>query len=310
MKKIMLLLLILLASSAVSAVNISVISYQAYFAVNKEPRLALVKYNDSYLYLVEGDIIAENLEVRELTADYLLLFDLQSKREHRINIAQTEEAPSPQRSSSRTRDTAQTPRTRTFQPAGTESSGKTPEIYLEPQNFNITWANARATLIIMARGFEDLYSIALNVSYDPALAVVDDINEGYLLKSKGGSTDFKADISEGSLDIEITRLDDSGVSGNGMVASIIFRPLESGTTNFDINNITVYDSSFSPIEVDITNSVVNIQIPQIDPEQEKLNEEMLKSDDIRKEIGFPGDFDKELPFDKKEERQSLPPDRK
>ncbi len=299
MKKSLMLIILLLFSTCLYAVNISSINYQAYFGVDNKPRLALVKYNDNYLYLVEGDIIADEYQVKALNSQYITLLDIESGMEHKINISQREEGPSVSRPSTRGRDSSSVQKDRTFQPAAThDSNAKTPEVYLEPQNFNITWANARATLIIMARGFTDLFSISLNITYDSSLAVVDDINEGYLLKSKGGSTDFSADIAEGNLDIEITRLDDTGVSGNGMIASIIFRPLESGTTNFDINSITVYDSSFSPIEVDITNSVVNIQIPKIDPEEQKLNEERLKSDDLRKELPFPGDFDKDIPFDK------------
>lgn len=318
MKKTFLMLIILLiASISYHAVNISNLNYQAYFAIKNDSKLALVQYNNDYLYLVKGDIIGEVFEVIDLDFEYLTLYHIVEKKEHRIPISQRAESPSfstPAKSTVQQRQSPQTPRPSARQPAAAPGADdKLPEIYLEPQNFNITWANARATLIIMARGFTDLFSISLNITYDSSLAAVDNVNEGYFLKSRGGTTDFSSNISNGSIDIEITRLEDDGVSGNGMIASIIFRPLASGTTNFDINSITVYDSSFSPLDADITNSVVNIQIPEVDPEQQRLDEEMLRSDELRPERRpdrdrsreepdrpFPGDFDRELPWDRGE----------
>lgn len=275
MKSTILIILFLIPIINISGFNVSNLNYQAYFAIGQQSRMALVTYNDRHLYLVKGDTLAEIYEVTDVNGDFITLRNTLNDREYNIDLnrpADTASRPATQPESSRPSRTAPS-----REPASRPSQ-RTPEIYLEPQNFNISWANARATLIIMARGFSDLYSVSINISYDSSLVEVDNINEGHFMRSRGATTDFSSSISGGYLDIDISRLEETGASGNGMVASIIFRPLESGTTDFEITSITAYDSDFNPLDIDTANSVINIQIPEIDEEQAKFDEKMLMSD--------------------------------
>lgn len=300
MKRLIILMVTLIFTmTSIHSINISNINYQAFFSIDRTSNLALIKYNTDYIYLSIGDTLAEELEVIELNGDYILFKHLTDNTEHKVDIARPAETSSGTSTASQPRqEPTRTTRPTRPQPASTPAD-RNPEIYLEPQNFNITWANARATLIIMARGFEDLYSISMNISYDSSLAVVDTINEGHFMRSRGGSTDFHSRIDNGSIDIEISRLEETGASGNGMLASIIFRPLESGTTDFDINSITVYDSSYAPLDVDTTNSIVNIQLPEIDEEQEKLDQELRESDRLRRDIPRPTEEEmKRIPYER------------
>ncbi len=81
-----------------------------------------------------------------------------------------------------------------------------------------------------------LSTVTLTVSFDPALLRVRSVTEGSFMRSGGANATFTQQAGPGRVDITITRSADAvGVSGTGLLGSVMFDAVAAGTTTLTLN---------------------------------------------------------------------------
>lgn len=106
-------------------------------------------------------------------------------------------------------------------------------------------------LDVSITGAADLYAFQFDLAFDPAILSASSIIEGALLPS-GGTTSFTAgaiDNGTGTVTFTANSLigDISGVSADGILATINFQALDFGTSAVTLSNWMLLDSTFTDI---------------------------------------------------------------
>jgi len=99
----------------------------------------------------------------------------------------------------------------------------------QPYNVPLTVANATG-----------LASMTLTVTYNPAVLRATVVNEGSLMRADGATTSFvpKIDANIGRIDLVVTRPGDkTGVSGSGLLASIVFEAIGAGSSQIALSGL-------------------------------------------------------------------------
>lgn len=153
---------------------------------------------------------------------------------------------------------------------GTElGASQTTTVYVYPSATTVPIGQT-FTIDIKISAVSDLYGWEFRLGWDPNLLDVVDVLEGGFLKS-GGSTFFdkKMNNTVGYILVDCTLLGMvSGVNGDGTLASVGFYAEKEGTTNLDLYDTILIDSSEQAIShavvdgsVTVSKSVGGIVIP-------------------------------------------------
>ena len=108
----------------------------------------------------------------------------------------------------------------------------------------------------------DLYAFQFDIGFDPAILSAIGATEGPFLPS-GGTTFFIPgfiDNTAGTISFNADSLTSviSGVSGSGSIADIQFQALALGTSQIDLSNVLLLDSSLSDIAFNTVNASVDV----------------------------------------------------
>jgi general secretion pathway protein D len=105
-----------------------------------------------------------------------------------------------------------------------------------------------------------LSTMSLTVTYNPAVLRVRNVQEGTFMRTGSATVSFtpKIDAAAGRVDITVARTGDAiGVSGNGLIGSLVFDAVAPGTSMIQVSGIaTAPDGSpvpvqFSPVTVTV-----------------------------------------------------------
>jgi general secretion pathway protein D len=94
-----------------------------------------------------------------------------------------------------------------------------------------------ATVGLVVMGVSDLTSVALAVTYDPAILEAVDVNAGSLLTLDGQAVAADRGLETGRVRARFSRA--SGTAGSGVVASITFRALKAGSSTLTVGNLNL-----------------------------------------------------------------------
>jgi len=282
-------LILIFCVLSIGASTLNQIQYMAYVKSKNDSRLALLKIKQDYVYVVQGDTLFDYVNVVEVTDRHVVLYDTKEKESVTLSFEKGEDKDAASGALVTRPKPASTPRpgrARTL--TANELEQNIGQLYLEPGNFNINWSNARSTLILMAKDFTDLHSVSVVINYDASLIEIQQVTEGYLLRQNKGATEFNHEVEAGAIALDITRLEDKGVNGKGMVASFTFKPKENGTTEFEITTAQAFDSAYTSLELSTTGSVVNVNVPETeedgDVRRENEFERAIREREIRKSL--------------------------
>ncbi|MCD6168633.1 MAG: PQQ-binding-like beta-propeller repeat protein [Caldisericia bacterium] len=94
-------------------------------------------------------------------------------------------------------------------------------------------------------GVNDLVSLNMDILFDPNLVQVDEIRDGGFMGSDGISPiiAYKIHNQEGYVSLQAVRPALTGVSGDGVVFTIIFRATNPGNGTLQIANLSLYNST-------------------------------------------------------------------
>jgi hypothetical protein len=104
-------------------------------------------------------------------------------------------------------------------------------------------------------------TVTISLTFNPAVLKVRAVQEGSFLRQGGVSVVFtqQVDGQAGRVDISMTRTgDQTGASGAGLLAAIVFEPVEAGTTSLSAN-ATVLDPKGQAMPVTIAPVTVTVR---------------------------------------------------
>jgi hypothetical protein len=97
-----------------------------------------------------------------------------------------------------------------------------------------------ATVPISVFGASRISTVTLSLRFDPKVLRVRLVQEGTFLASGGGAVTFaqQVDATSGRVDITLTRAGDAtGVSGDGVLASVVFDAVGSGVSPLGLGGV-------------------------------------------------------------------------
>ena len=99
-----------------------------------------------------------------------------------------------------------------------------------------------ATVPIMLTGVSQLSTVSVTVTYDPKVVRAVSVSEGSFMRQGGNTPTFtqKIDAVLGRVDIAVARPnDESGASGTGLLAGILFQAVAPGSSQVTATAVTL-----------------------------------------------------------------------
>ncbi len=113
-------------------------------------------------------------------------------------------------------------------------------VILTPPGAPLMVAAQPATVPISVFGASRISTVTLSLRFDPKILRVRLVQEGTFLASGGGTVTFaqQVDAASGRVDITLTRAGDAmGVSGDGVIASVVFDAVGSGISPLGLGGV-------------------------------------------------------------------------
>jgi general secretion pathway protein D len=96
------------------------------------------------------------------------------------------------------------------------------------------------TVPISVNNASRISTITLTVTYNPAVVRVRSATEGTFMRQGGITSSFTPKIDNGRIDLAIARAgDQTGASGTGLLAGLLFEPVAAGTTTITISAVAL-----------------------------------------------------------------------
>jgi general secretion pathway protein D len=146
------------------------------------------------------------------------------------------------------------------QPSTTPTTGGTSFLF-DPGTINQT-KGATFTVNVLISGAQNVYSVPLQLNYDPSKLQLVNVSNGGFLGQDGQAVALvhREDEATGTLQITATRPPNSGgVSGQGSVVTLTFMAKASGQSPLTITRGGARDPAMQPITVNGAQAIVNIQ---------------------------------------------------
>jgi general secretion pathway protein D len=146
------------------------------------------------------------------------------------------------------------------QPAMQPATGGTSFLF-DPGTINQT-KGATFTVNVLISGAQNVYSVPLQLNYDPSKLQLVNVSNGGFLAQDGQAVALvhREDEATGTLQITATRPPNSGgVSGQGSVVTLTFMAKASGQAPLTITRGGARDPAMQPITVNGAQAIVNIQ---------------------------------------------------
>jgi Cohesin domain/PEP-CTERM motif len=136
-----------------------------------------------------------------------------------------------------------------------------PTVGIQPANSTVG-VGSFFDVFVDVSSVTDLYAFQFDIGFDPAILSAIGATEGPFLPS-GGTTFFIPgfiDNTAGTISFNADSLTSaiSGVSGSGSIADIQFQALALGTSQIDLSNVLLLDSSLSDIAFNTANASVDV----------------------------------------------------
>jgi Cohesin domain len=134
-------------------------------------------------------------------------------------------------------------------------------IILTPPGVPLMVAAQPATVPISVFGASRINTVTLSLRFDPKVLRVRLVQEGTFMASGGGTVTFaqQVDAASGRVDITLTRAGDaSGVSGDGVLASVVFDPIGSGVSPLGLGGVATGPGG-QPAPVQFGNASITVR---------------------------------------------------
>lgn len=141
-----------------------------------------------------------------------------------------------------------------------------PTISLQPSSHEIELGQPFSVNVV-AEDLSDLYAFQFDVTYDPAILMLNLIEEGEFLAT-AGPTFFdpgSLDPAAGLLSFTLGSLLGAGpgANGSGVLATLSFGSIAGGNTALSLLNVVLLDSQVNDIAADVTGASIFINEPGV-----------------------------------------------
>ena len=147
------------------------------------------------------------------------------------------------------------------QPQAQQPPADAVRIILTPPGAPLMVAAQPATVPISVFGASRLGTVTLSLRFDPKILRVRLVQEGTFMSSGGGTVTFaqQVDATGGRVDITLTRTGDpAGVSGDGVLASVVFDAIGSGVSPLAMGGV-VTGAGGLPVPVNFGNAAITVR---------------------------------------------------
>jgi general secretion pathway protein D len=148
-----------------------------------------------------------------------------------------------------------------IQTVSAEAAGGSPTFLFDPATIQATKGNTFAVNLLLS-GAQNVYSVPLQLNYDPKLLELVNVSNGSFLSQDGQPVALvhREDESLGQSQITVTRPPGSGgVSGQGCVVTLTFQAKASGQTPLTITRGGARDPGLQAITVNGAQAAVTVQ---------------------------------------------------
>jgi len=157
-------------------------------------------------------------------------------------------------------ETATTP-PGTPQPQQPNRPGGSASVHFLPPVQNTTVGSSMTVALIIENG-TDVVSSPLTIQYDPKVVKLNDLGKGDFFSSDGQIPVFTKNIQNdaGMAAVTLNRMPGSaGVSGSGVLVTMVFQAVAPGTTTVRIPNLSVRDASGAVVASGVPQMVINVR---------------------------------------------------
>jgi general secretion pathway protein D len=143
-------------------------------------------------------------------------------------------------------------------PSPTGAPATPVQIIVTPPGTDFRVAGGAYTVPISINNASRVSVLTLSINYNPAVLKVRTVQEGAFMRQGGVTAAFvpRIDAAAGRVDIAVSRTgDQTGASGNGLIAAIIFDAVAPGTAQISVSGVanspegTPITLNFSPVTV-------------------------------------------------------------
>lgn len=142
-----------------------------------------------------------------------------------------------------------------------EPSPSATQIVVTPPGTELETTGGPYTVPVMITGVSQLGTVTVTVTYNPAVLKAVSVSQGTFMQQGGITTTFvpKIDATAGRVDIAITRTnDESGASGTGLLAGILFQAVAPGTSPIGVSAVAT-TAEGKPITVQLVPASVTVK---------------------------------------------------
>jgi general secretion pathway protein D len=135
------------------------------------------------------------------------------------------------------------------------------QIIVQPPGTELQTTGGPYTTAVEITGVSQLSTVSVTVTYNPAVLKALSVSQGTFMQQGGVKTTFvpKIDEKAGRVDIVITRTgDDSGASGTGLLAAIVFQAVAPGASPMGVSAVAMTPKG-APISVQLVPSSVTVK---------------------------------------------------
>jgi hypothetical protein len=130
----------------------------------------------------------------------------------------------------------------TTPPGGTPGAATPAQVIVTPPGTEFRVGGGPYTVPLSLNNASRISTLTLTITYNPAILRVRTATEGTFMRQGGVTASFtpRNDPANGRIDIAISRANDqTGASGSGLIAALLFEALAPGTSTIGITGVAM-----------------------------------------------------------------------
>jgi hypothetical protein len=127
-----------------------------------------------------------------------------------------------------------------------------------PPDADVRVGGGPYTVPIVIANAERISTLAVSLTFDPAVLRVRAVQEGSFMRAGGVDATFTQQVTPGRVDISMTRTaDPTGAAGSGIAAAVLFEPVVPGSSPLTVSgaatspNGTPIGLQFQPTQITV-----------------------------------------------------------
>ncbi len=145
-------------------------------------------------------------------------------------------------------------------PAGAAPQAPPAQVVVTVPTQPLTVGGVPGTVPLTITGVSQVSAVSITITYDPKVVRAVSVSQGLFMQQGGNQPTFSQKLdTPGRVDIAIARTkDESGASGTGLLAGILFQPVAAGTSPITVTAV-VLNAAGQPVAVQIAPASITVK---------------------------------------------------